>query len=333
MSSTGCSVSSKDKKELAKLVSGEVRQPGWVDNRDTMQVVSHLTSRDPNLHKVRVDLGEATDESPESFKEKLQKKDPGLKFEGYRQRGSMVHITVRDPKSREAIYESAKENPQIQIKEISPPSAVFKISYLEEDLTADKIAKDLYSKNLNHHEGWTETKVAEAMKIFVDRKAINKGGFREFSYRVIYFRAFGGLEILLAPLTSVYIGASKCRIEPTVYVLPCMTCGSLDHRKDRCTISDKYKDKQICFRCCQRNHVARECKGNVFCINCHQAGMKSTAHSITSYDCPIFKREREYQMNQVKWGRKEPVLSMTLEGEGNGEKGPGGDHDASSSSC
>lgn len=40
-------------------------------------------------------------------------------------------------------------------------------------------------------------------------------------------------QVLLAPLTSVYIGASKCRIEPTVYVTPCMTCGSLDHRKDR----------------------------------------------------------------------------------------------------
>lgn len=92
-------------------------------------------------------------------------------------------------------------------------------------------------------------------------------------------------ETLSARLVNerrIKVGWVRCRIRLKAKSDICFRCLDRGHRARECKGEDRTK---LCRRCCHPGHLAKECQKQLRCILCQEAGLQNTDHLIGSTLC------------------------------------------------
>lgn len=86
------------------------------------------------------------------------------------------------------------------------------------------------------------------------------------------------------------LGWTMCRIKEKVDPAFCSKCQSFGHSTISCTGSSK--EKIICMRCGDQNHMTRDCKNDEFCFTCNEAGHRANSMNCSKYKALVFANKQ-----------------------------------------
>lgn len=81
---------------------------------------------------------------------------------------------------------------------------------------------------------------------------------------------------------KITIGWVRCRVRPKLQSAICFRCLDRGHRARECKGEDRTR---ICRKCCRSGHLSRDCKQAERCILCQEAGLENIDHLIGSALC------------------------------------------------
>lgn len=87
---------------------------------------------------------------------------------------------------------------------------------------------------------------------------------------------------------KIKVGWVRCRLRAKTPPTTCFRCLDRGHRARECKGDDRSK---LCRNCCHSGHIAKECKQKRRCIICQDAGLQRTDHFIGSAICVENRRE------------------------------------------
>nr|XP_018906165.1 PREDICTED: uncharacterized protein PF11_0207-like [Bemisia tabaci] len=288
------------KETKSKLEMKETR------NKGEKQFKENIINRNDNMTKVKATLegktGEETKKKVNSVLEKYPESTITAKT-------FLQAVILNGPTEEIRKVEEELKQEEMKIQPVRPTGTVFRINYVDEDISTERIPYHIYIKNMKGIAGWTEERVRESITVFADRKRTWTRNEREDVTRWILIRATNGLGRFLTTKSKIFIGFSNCPIFPTAVVTPCGKCGSVYHSTKSC------EEKEMCWSCGSTEHKNKDCKDRKM-KNCEREGKKETNHHMFDEGkCIIYRKAMERARRLAGMFEKpEEELSTSKEG-------------------